>query len=54
MAAVSKTPWDNPFVARGHSNGKIGVPNLSLMQGIDGKGRLATAVRHAHELSESA
>jgi hypothetical protein len=25
IAAVVKTPWDNRFVARGHSNGKIGV-----------------------------
>jgi hypothetical protein len=47
MAAVVKTPWDNRFVARGHSNSKIDVPNLSLMQGIDGKRRHATAVRRA-------
>jgi hypothetical protein len=40
MAAVVKTPWDNRFVASGHSNSKIGVQNLSLIQGIDGKRRL--------------
>jgi hypothetical protein len=47
MAAVVKTSWDDRFVARGHSNSKIGVPNLSLRQGIDGKDAYATAARRA-------
>jgi hypothetical protein len=48
MAAVVKTPWDNRFVARGHSNSKIGVqicPSCRALMEKDAAPRPSDALR---------